>query len=191
MILKEFRYIDVEWVMALNARSEKAFEMIFRKFYPELYRFAFAFLMNRDQAEDVVQEVFISLWAKAGSLPAETRIRPYLFSAVKHACLDYLKHIRVVDTNKQKLAEALMFSGTLEYEDDQEMIDLIKQKLESLPEQQRLVLNLKVLEGLNYKEIAQRLNISETTVHTHIKRAYQTIRKSFPLYLQIFLIPKL
>ena len=148
----------------LKLKSYRAFEVVFNRYYAGLYRFALAYLMNRELAEDVVQEVFCSLWTSSLSIPESTHLKSYLYASVKHACL-----------------EALIFSGTIEYEDNEDLLEKVKACLDKLPEQQRRVLELKVFRDMSYREIAETLNISELTVHTHIKRAYKFIRSSLPL----------
>ena len=165
----------------LKLKSYRAFEVVFNRYYAGLYRFALAYLMNRELAEDVVQEVFCSLWTSSLSIPESTHLKSYLYASVKHACLDYFKHLQVIDINQDKLTEALIFSGTIEYEDNEDLLEKVKACLDKLPEQQRRVLELKVFRDMSYREIAETLNISELTVHTHIKRAYKFIRSSLPL----------
>ena len=87
----------------------------------------------------------------------------------------------ILNINQDKLTEALIFSGTIEYEDNEDLLEKVKACLDKLPEQQRRVLELKVFRDMSYREIAETLNISELTVHTHIKRAYKFIRSSLPL----------
>ena len=175
---------DDYFVEGLRNRSHTVFEALFRHYYPGVYRFAYSYLMNRHHAEDIVQDVFASLWRGAQSLPEGVNLQNYIYTAVKHACFDHLKHIRVVDSNKQKLVESLIFSGTVEYEEDPCLQEKITECMALLSDQQRQVLELKINQRLGYREIASRMNISEGTVHTHIKRAYQTIRKNLPaLYI--------
>ena len=154
----------------LKLKSYRAFEVVFNRYYAGLYRFALAYLMNRELAEDVVQEVFCSLWTSSLSIPESTHLKSY-----------YFKHLQVIDINQDKLTEALIFSGTIEYEDNEDLLEKVKACLDKLPEQQRRVLELKVFRDMSYREIAETLNISELTVHTHIKRAYKFIRSSLPL----------
>ena len=176
-------------VDGLRNQSHEVFEVIFRTYYPSLYRLAYAYLMSKNLAEDMVQDTFVSLWTFAPSLPLDTCVKSYLYSSVKHECLDYLKHLQVMDANKDKLTEALIFSRTVEYEDNQELLEKVRQCLQELPEQQRRVLELKVFEGMNYQEIANELSISEESVHTYIKRAYKYLRESFPvIYILIGLL---
>ena len=178
---------DNTLVKELKNKSHKTFELIFNRYYADLYRFAVAYLMNHELAEDIIQEIFSSLWISSSSMPDVLNLRSYLFTSVKNACMNHFKHMQVIDLNEDKLTEALIFSGTAEYEDNQDLLEKVRKYLEQLPEQQRRVLELKVFHNMTYREIAKTLNISEITVHTHIKRAYKFIRNSFPL-LYFFLI---
>ncbi|WP_292265427.1 RNA polymerase sigma factor [Butyricimonas sp.] len=178
--MREIGDVNEYLVNGLRNQSHEVFEVIFKTYYPSLYRLAYAYLMNKNLAEDMVQDTFVSLWSAAPSLPADTRLKSYLYSSVKHGCLDYIKHLQVIDANKEKLAEALIFSGTVEYEDNQELLDKVKQCMQGLPEQQRKVLELKVFQKMNYKEIARELDITEESVHTYVKRAYKYLRESVP-----------
>ncbi len=178
---------DQDWIKGLKENSSEIFEQLFRDMSPKLYRFAYAYLMNAHIAEDVVQDVFMKLWTTASSLPDETNIHSYLYSSVKNSCLNYYKHFKVEDSHKTKLTEALLFAGFLEYEDNQMLFEKVQECLQRLPKQQRKVLELKIFQNMSYKEIALELNISEVSVHTHIKRAYKFIRESVPL-IYVFLL---
>ncbi len=178
MLNKKVDFPDKLLIKGLKKKSHKTFEIIFNHYYEKLYRLAFAYLMNQDLAEDTVQETFISLWNIADSLPDTIYLKNYLYTSVKHACLDYFKHLQVMDVNKDKLTEALIFSGTAEYEDNQKLLERVKLVLAELPEQQRRVVEMKVFDGMSYQTISEILNIKEETVHTHIKRAYKFLRHS-------------
>lgn len=181
MLGKKIEISDDCLVKELRRKSYKAFEEVFERYYAGLYRFAAAYLMNRELAEDVVQDVFCSLWASSLSIPDGTCLKNYLYASVKHACLDHFKHLQVMDIHQDKLTEALIFSGTVEYEDNEDLLEKVRECLNKLPEQQRRVLELKVFQNMSYREIAETLNISELTVHTHIKRAYKFIRDALPV----------
>lgn len=180
---------DQDWIKGLKENSPGIFEQLFRTMSPKLYRFAYTYLMNAHIAEDVVQDVFMKLWTTASSLPDETNIKSYLYSSVKNSCLNYYKHLKVEDSHKTKLTEALIFAGFLEYEDNYQLFEKVQKCLQHLPEQQRKVLELKIFQSMSYKEIARELNISEVSVHTYIKRAYKYIRESVPL-IYVFLLLK-
>ena len=97
------------------------------------------------------------------------------------SCLNYYKHLRVEDTNRTKLTEALIYMGSLQYEEGEDLFGKVQDCLRKLPEQQRKVLEMKIFRDMSYKEIARELNLSEVTVHTHVKRAYKAIREALPV----------
>ncbi len=180
---------DEDWINGLKNNSNEVFERVFREMSPGLFRFALAYTMNADTAEDIVQDTFMRLWTMVPSLPDDTNISSYLYSSVKNSCLNYYKHLQVEDSNRTKLTEALIYVGTLEYEDDSALFDKVQECLQKLPDQQRKVLEMKIFQNMSYKEIARELNVSEVTIHTHVKRAYKFIRESLPL-LYAFMIVK-
>lgn len=165
----------------LKEEPEEVFDRVWREMVPKLYRFALTYVMNYDVAEDVVQHAFMMLWNKMRTLPDDTVLNAWLYAVVKNACLGYYKRLNVEDANRMKLTEALIYTGTLEYDDDSELMEKLQQCLQALPPQQRRVLELKVFKGMSYKEIAEELGVTELTVQTHIKRAYKFIRESMPM----------
>lgn len=176
------------WVKGLKDNSHDNFEQVFWEMSPKLYRFALTYTMNEDMAEDIVQDTFMHLWAVAASLSDDTNVSSYLYSSVKNSCLNYYKHFQVEDSNRTKLTEALVYLGSLEYEDDGGLFEKVQACLQQLPEQQCKVLELKIFQGMSYKEIAEELQVSEVTVHTHVKRAYKFIRESLPLLYVLMLV---
>ncbi|MHC1780647.1 MAG: sigma-70 family RNA polymerase sigma factor [Bacteroidales bacterium] len=168
-------------VIAFKNRSVYAFEFLFKSNYKNLVLFANSFVMNRQIAEDMVQDSFTSLWEIAPSLSDETDLKKYLYVSVKNRCLNFFKHLEVVDSNNLKLAESIIHSNTLVYEDNQEVIKRVRECLEKLSGTQKYILEKRIFESRTYKEIADELNISELTVHTHIKRAYKYFRENFPI----------
>lgn len=113
-------------LIAFKNRSVYAFEFIFKSNYTNLVSFANSFVMNRQIAEDFVQDSFASLWQIAPTLDEDTDLKKYLYTSVKNACRNYFKHLGVVDSNNLKLSEAIMHSNTLEYEDNRDILLLVK-----------------------------------------------------------------
>lgn len=171
----------------LKRKPEEVFEQVWRTMVPRLYRFALSYVMNSEEAEDIVRNTFMTLWSTFGNLSDGTMIDAWLYASVKNACLNYYKHLKVEDAHREKLTESLIYAGTLEYEDDSELLEQLRQCLQRLPEQQRRVLELKVFKGMSYKEIAEELGLTEFTVQTHVKRAYKFIRETMPECLGLLL----
>ena len=154
-----------------------SFEEIYMIYYNGLYRFAYHYIMNED-AEDIVQDIFTKVYENMDKLLDEDKIKSYLYSATKNSCLNYLRKLKIIDGNKDKLIETI-FHYSNEYLDDGEAVDLEMQScISKLPEQQKIILKLKI-EGRSYKEISEILNISQGTVNTHVNRAYKYIKDNF------------
>ena len=72
--------------------EEQAFELIFRKYYVRLCGFANKFIANAAEAEEIVQEVFLNIWAKKDRLKLDDEIKPYLFKSVQNLCFNFIEH---------------------------------------------------------------------------------------------------
>ena len=155
--------------------SEKEFEEVFRYYYRPLFLFAYGYVMDEGEAENIVQSVFTEMWEKRKNLPENLNLKAYLYSSVKH---EY----------KKRQAEALVLSfADDDIEDDRELIALVQKALSQLSEQQRRIVELHVMEGKKYLEIADLLQLSENTVRTHLKRAYKILRENLScLFPNIF-----
>ncbi len=159
--------------------SDKEFEEVFRFYYRPLFLFAYGYVMDEVEAENIVQSVFTGLWEIRMRLPENLNLKAYLYSSVKHASLRYFKRLRLLDEYKKRQAEALLLSfANDDVEDDRELITLVRQALSQLSEQQRKIVELHVMEGKKNLEIADLLNLSENTVRTHLKRAYKILREN-------------
>ncbi len=174
-------------VSELKAHPHSTFKVIFNTYYADLYKFAYAYVMKKEEAEDIVQECFTSLWQTRNNLHEQTNLKSYLFSIIKNACLNYLKHLQVTDSNADKLVESLIFSNTVHYEESEYILNKVYDIIAELPTQQQMVLKYKLVDNMSYQEIALAMNISTTTVHTYIKRAYKTIREKLPIWVFIYL----
>ena len=142
--------------------------------------------MDEALADDIVQEVFLGLWNKGKDMRGDIPLERYLFISTRNLCVDYHRKLNIVDKYQKHLieSEAKVYFPYGEEESEREL--KVRKLLGELPDMQRQVLELSVMEGLKYKEVAERLNIAEGTVHTHIKRAYKYI-KSHLIFLLAFI----
>ncbi|UEG55181.1 RNA polymerase sigma-70 factor [Mucilaginibacter daejeonensis] len=165
-------------VAAFKAGDEDAFEDVFNQNFRKLYAFAFKMLKNKEQAEEIVNDAFLIVWANRDKLNIELPILPYLYTVTKRLAINSLRQV----ANSQRAVEELWkvlenFSNATE-----EMVllnDLQRYTDESvsiLPPQQQQVFKMSRFEGLSYDEIAQQLNISKNTVRNHLAAALKTLR---------------
>ena len=176
--------------VALKEGKETAFEMIFRTYYQPLCKYAYSFLNDKDEAEEVVQASFISVWERRSELRIQTSLKSYLYRMVRNACLNVIKHEKV----KQQHAAVQLAGGepAQESSSQQVMASELEQKIyesmKTLPEQCRLVFQLSRFEELKYQEIADQLNISVKTVENQVGKALKIMRSQLKEYLPLLLI---
>lgn len=173
--------MDQEIVDRINLKkcSVSEFETVFRTYYRPLFLFAYGYVMDEMEADDIVQGAFSGVWEIKERLPENLNVKAYLYASVKHACLRYFRRLKLTDEYKKRQAEALVLSFADEgEEEDQEVVFLVREALSRLSEQQRKIVEMHVLSGMKYLEIAEALELSENTVRTHLKRAYKILREN-------------
>lgn len=176
-----------EVVKALKKREEKVYRYLFDQYFERMVLFAEYFLLDRKEAEDITQEIFMHLWSHP-ELPEITfSLKSYLFTQVKNACLNRIKHLNIEDRHKQWLVEAQLYAEIPEVELDEELVHKVYAAIDELPEQARLIFRMCVLEEKKYKEVAAELGISVNTVNTQMKRAYKYLRERLGVFFLFFL----
>ena len=153
--------------------DEKAFKMLFDYYYKHLVIFAIRYLDDRDLAESVVQNVFVKLWEKRQSLQIES-VQAYLLTSVRNQCKNELKHRKVVRAYESSYIPAEWVSESVF--PDQQVMARIYAVIEQMPEQRRKIFKMNRLDGMRYKEIAEKLEISPKTVEIQIGKALKYLR---------------
>ncbi|MBW6535581.1 MAG: RNA polymerase sigma-70 factor [Mariniphaga sp.] len=171
----------------IKSGDEKAFEVLFRRYYPHLCLYATQILKNPSAAEEIVQELFVHIWERRTETEIETSLKNYLFRAVKNHCLNYIKHNQIKREYSQKiLAENEHFSTEYDFESQTELFRKIEESISALPEKRQEIFRLSRQKGLKYREIAERMNISIKTVETQMGLAIKTLREKLRDFLVIF-----
>jgi RNA polymerase sigma-70 factor (ECF subfamily) len=173
----------------LSQGSESAIEMLFKTYYQPLCQYAYSFLRDKDEAEEVVQASFINIWDRREELSIQTSVKSYLFRAVRNSCLNVIKHQRVKKEHEtHELAKGEpVHEGASEGVTTSELERRITAAMKALPEQCRLVFQLSRFEELRYAEIAEQLNISVKTVENHMGKALRIMREQLKDYLPLLL----
>lgn len=175
---------------ALKEGHESAFEMLFKTYYQSLCKYAYSFLNDKDEAEEVVQAAFINVWDKRQAIEIQTSIKSYLYRMVRNSCLNVIKHQKV----KKQHAAYEMAGGEPSHEGvsqsviSSELEQKIYEAMKALPEQCRLVFQLSRFEELKYAEIADQMDISVKTVENQMGKALKIMRIQLKDYLPLFLI---
>jgi RNA polymerase sigma-70 factor (ECF subfamily) len=170
--------------------DKRAFEQLFRSFFPSLVLFAQKYLPDQDTAKEIVHNVFLNLWEKRQQVDTSSSLKSYLFTSVHNRCLNYIRDQKKFDkdeTRFQKL-DSTAFSDGVDHLEEQELEQRIYDALQSLPEKCKEIFLLNRFEGLKYAEIADRLNISVKTVETQMSRALRILREKLIEYLGMILL---
>lgn len=144
----------------------------------KLFRFSLMYLKNTEKAEDVVQDVFIKLWAKKNDLKKIKNIEAFSMVMTKNLCLDNLK------SKKNKTSEIKDYntisSNQTPYNEMQNknIGDKIKEIIDTLPEQQKSIIQLRDIEGYSFDEISEILTINVNTIRVNLSRARKKIKKT-------------
>ena len=169
--------------------NEKAFEKLFHHYYGNLCLFASRILKNDDAAEEVVQDFFVKLWEKRKQITIETSVKSYLFRSVKNLCLNFIQHNKI----KLRYAQTILSKTSNNQTDDYNFTEInlaekIEESIQSLPAKRREIFRLSRKEGLKYREIAEKLNISIKTVETQMGLAIKTLRDKLKNYNTFFML---
>lgn len=155
-------------------------EYFFREYTDVLYYRALGFVKDNLAAEDIVQEVFIRFWQLRKNLKITDSVPGYLCKAVDHRSHNYLEHLKV----KHRYEESQRWEEMVEeVPEDEDELNIMRERLkvfvDSLPEKCREIFVLACIEGLKYREVAERLDVSVNTVKTQLKSAYSKLRTEF------------
>ena len=155
-------------------REETRFEDIYLSYFSKMKYFAKEYVISEEDAENIVQDVFVELWENKEMLNMHMNLIAYLFTTIKNKCLNHLRHKLVVQETASKLQEEYTISlrmnlDSLEAFDnnlfsDQDIEKIISRALDTLSEKCRTIFIMSKIEGKKQKEIAQELNISINTI---------------------------
>lgn len=184
---------DSQLAVLLKQGDISAYTEIFERYSRIMYVYAKNLVRDKDEAEDLVQDVFTSLWDKSSNLDLTGPLSSYLYSAVRYRFINLVAKKRVRSDYAQTL-QTLIDEGdysTDSYVNEKELIALIEKEIAKLPEKMRNVFELSRNFGLSHNQIARQLNLSEKTVKNHINHALKVLRGKFEISsILIYLLSK-
>jgi len=188
--------VDAALLIRFREGDESAFKCVYDAYYRKVYQYAYSYLKNKEQSEEIVQETFLKIWITRERLNEQLPVAPYLFTICHRLVFDAFRKaatVNILKANLQKIntetdnhTEEIIFVSDLKRFSDHAIAEL--------PKQQQMVFKLSRSEELTYEEIAARLNISKNTVRNHLVVALKSLRAQFEsqgvlyalLFIQLF-----
>ncbi len=171
-------YNDSSLVIRIRNDSREAFKLLYDRYYKKLYYFSLRYLENREEAEEVIQSVYMNVWEHRKSLDETMSVKSYIYKSAINCIYNHLKKkaicSRFVEMELQKgESQAYQTYDQIFFHDLEMSINSI---VETLPPQQQKIFQLSRFEGLSHEEIAQKLDISVRTVENQVYRALKIIK---------------
>jgi len=160
-------------IVALKSGDYGAFECLYHRYKESLFRFALSYLKDPLLAEDALQEVFIELWNLRTELNENLSLKGFLFTCLKHRILNTIRseQNKIRRAYKYQLSQPTISHETEETIKLNESERILLQGITCLSEKRKAIIQLNLLEGYSYQEIAVMLNISEHTVRSQVSQA--------------------
>lgn len=165
--------------------DEQAFKELYYLFYNKLFHFAYAFIKNRERAEEITEDVFINLWRNRSHLTEIKNVKVYLYTATKNNSLNYIAKkaheittapyddISIDIAEYEATPEQIMISS--------EMLKKLNQAIDELPPRCKIIFKLIREDGLKYKEVAEILGLSVNTIDAQMAIAVKRIAMAINL----------
>lgn len=183
--------IEKKLLEAVRGGSNSALGDLYTLYAKDLLSYAYGFTKDRQLAEDIVHEVFLSLWHRRENLPEVKSIKSYLLGAVKLSILSYIRREKV----HQKYEHHFLLTAAQSYNEDvkelidnNDLLEIIENALEQLPPKCREAFKMSRFEQLSIPEIAEAMNISTRTVENYITRALAHLREHMSKLLPVYLL---
>jgi len=157
--------------------TQAEFVHIVMPFKDKIFRLAKRLLISTEEAEDATQEIILKLWSNKAKMEEYKNIEAFAMTMTKNYCLDRLKskqaqNLKIVHSNYQDNKASLQKQVELN-----DSVNWVARIIEKLPEQQRMIIQLRDIEQYDYNEIAKVLNMNETAIRVALSRARKTIRE--------------
>ena len=183
-------YTDAELIALLKGGDKNAFSEVYQRYWPLLFRHARKLLQEDEGAKDVVQDVFISLWAAVFEFNEDTALSAYLYASTRNKILNTFRRNKVAAAHLESLGKFIdQGTNVTDHLVREHMLaKQIEDEIANLPARMREVFELKRKHNLSYKEIATVMNISELTVKTQMNKAIGTLRGKLGNSVNLFFL---
>ncbi|HAZ01617.1 MAG TPA: RNA polymerase sigma-70 factor [Prolixibacteraceae bacterium] len=171
---------EKEWVVNLKKGNKDAFRNIFEEYARRIFVFAKGYLKSNEEAEEVVQEVFIKVWNARTSINTELSFKSYLFKITFNYIRElFLKKAKENNYKHEILGSSVDFDNRTEEQIDyHSLLELVDKMIDKLPPRQKEIIVLHKKQGILVKDISIMLEISPRTVEKHLSEALKHLKQA-------------
>ncbi len=172
---------DQDLMLRIKKEEKGAFRELFERYTPRIYKFALSYLKNKNDAEELVQIVFLKIWKKRNSIDATQNIKAYIFTITINSIYDFIrrKKIEYSFQNRSRQIQSNTENNTWNTVVQREMQQNLSDCINRLPKQQQKIFQLSKMEGFTNDEIAIQMGLSKRTVENHLYRAVSFLKQNF------------
>jgi len=179
------RNADQLLIERIKEGDKSAFRELYSRFSQVVFNLAYRMLRSREEAEEVVQEIFLQIWNKADSYDSErAAVSTWVINIARSRSIDKLRTLGFKDQTTELIEDRVNSKSdfTRIVEDREESKKIIRQALESLPDNQRLAIEMVFFEGLTHIEAAEKLNEPVGTIKTRIRLGVSKLKEQISPY---------
>ncbi len=160
----------------------ESFKQVFETYYEGLYRFALVLVQQEEVARGLVQDMFLKIWEKRDQLPAEDRIKTYLFTGMHRRALNWIRHEKITRAFENNSWQEWMHLNQAPPEINPFLKEALAEAIDGLPDRARDCFHFTQIMGLSLKETAKEMDISEKTVENQLGIARKKLQKKLRRY---------
>lgn len=170
---------ESELFRAVRQQDRKVFELFYKKYYQQLYALSYRYVGQTEVAEEIVHDLFITIWNKSEQLNVQHSLKSYLFKAIVNSSLNYIKKEKM--QTEKRLAYLALHDNEFALDEErgaaeEKLLKCLEDALELLPAKCKQVMYLSRFGKLKQQEIAAQMDISLKTVKNHLTYGFQKIR---------------
>jgi RNA polymerase sigma-70 factor (ECF subfamily) len=158
--------------------NQREFMQLVNPFKDKLFRIAKRLLVSTEEAEDATQEVLVKLWNKNESLEQYNSVEALAMTMTKNYCLDQLKSKRASNMKIVHNNFTDREAGLQQQVEDKDTWNWVERIINDLPQQQKLIVQMRDIEEMEFEEISKILDMNESAIRTALSRARKTIRET-------------
>lgn len=171
-------YTDKELIFNLSKSDRKAYRFAYLKYYNNLCVYLLSFTHDKYKAEDIAQNVLLTLWEKRSNLNIHTSLKSYLYKSAYNAFIDEYRSTQKINKKLEQIKfDGLNIIDDEDYELKEKRAKDLREAIKQLPPRCKEVITLSKIEGYKYKEISDILDISVKTVENHMSNGFKLLKK--------------